>query len=106
MPWAKLGKSLVFTSCGFPFGRHVRPPILKGPTNSFFLASTEITVPPGVQQLAQHGFDLMALGGLAIQLCHQIQHHLLQDLRIFREMLGVDNPHSKAARRGSRLVSP
>jgi hypothetical protein len=30
----------------------------------------------------------MALGGLAIQLCHQIQHHLLQDLRIFRKMVG------------------
>src|SRR5215469_2558091 len=46
LPFAKLGKSLVFTSCGFPCGRHVRPAFLKGPTNSFFLASTEITGSP------------------------------------------------------------
>ena len=31
----------------------------------------------GIQQLAQQGLDLVALGELAIQLRHQVQHHLL-----------------------------
>ena len=35
--------------------------------------------------------------GPTTQLCHQIQHHLLQDLRIFREMLGVDSHVSKSS---------
>src|ERR1017187_10662719 len=35
------GKSGTLTLCGFPCGRHVRPPFLKGPTNSFFFVSTD-----------------------------------------------------------------
>ena len=55
------------------------------------------TVPSGVQQLAQQGFDLVALGGLAIQLGHPIQHHLLLDRWIVRKMLGVDSHVSKSS---------
>jgi hypothetical protein len=46
LAFGQAGEVLVFTSCGLPFGRHVRPAFLKGPTNSFFLASTEITGSP------------------------------------------------------------
>ena len=35
------------------------------------------TVAPGIQQLAQQGLDFVPLGALAIQLRHQVQHHLL-----------------------------
>jgi hypothetical protein len=34
-------------------------------------------VAPGIQQLAQQGLDFVSLGELAIQLRHQVQHHLL-----------------------------
>src|SRR3954452_22716401 len=34
------------TASGNPLGRHARPPFLKSPTSSFFLASTEITGSP------------------------------------------------------------
>jgi hypothetical protein len=45
---------------------------------------------PGIQQLAQQCFDLRSLGGLAIQLHHEVEHHLLQDPGIFRKMFGID----------------
>ncbi len=35
------------------------------------------TVAPGIQQLAQQHLDFVPLGALAIQLRHQVQHHLL-----------------------------
>jgi hypothetical protein len=44
----------------------------------------------GVQQLAQQCLDLGSLGGFAIQLRHQVEHHLLQDPGIFRKMFGID----------------
>ena len=34
-------------------------------------------IAPGIQQLAQQGLDFVPLGALAIQLRHQVQHHLL-----------------------------
>ena len=44
----------------------------------------------GIQQLAKQGFDLAAFAKLVIQLRHQIQHHLLQSLWVFRQMFGID----------------
>ena len=44
----------------------------------------------GVQQLAQQRLDLGSLGAFAIQLRHQVEHHLLQDLGIFRKVFGID----------------
>jgi hypothetical protein len=44
----------------------------------------------GIQQLAQQRFDLRSLGGLAIQLRHQVEHHLLQNPGIFRKVFGID----------------
>src|ERR1035437_2888937 len=45
-PSAMDGKSCSFTRYGLPLGRHVRPPFFKGPTNSFFFASTDSTRSP------------------------------------------------------------
>src|SRR4051795_3440122 len=39
-------KSCTRPASGDPLGRHARPPFLKSPTSSFFLASTEITGSP------------------------------------------------------------
>ena len=36
-----------------------------------------LAIAPGIQQLAQQGLDFVAFGELAIQLCYQVQHHLL-----------------------------
>jgi hypothetical protein len=49
-----------------------------------------LTVALGIQQLAQQGFDFAPLGELAIQLRHQMQHHLLEELGIFREMFWIE----------------
>ena len=44
----------------------------------------------GVQQLAQQALDLRSLGELTIQLRHQVQHHLPQQLWIVGKMFGID----------------
>ncbi len=41
-------KSWTFTSSGWPFGRHSRPPLRYRPTNSFFFVSIEATGWPRV----------------------------------------------------------
>ena len=55
-----------------------------------------LAVPLGVQQLAQQGLDFVALGELAIQLRHQVQHHLLQDSGILRKVFGIDGHESNS----------
>src|SRR3954447_708850 len=45
-PSSLMRKSCTRTASGDPLGRHARPPFLKSPTSSFFLASTEITGSP------------------------------------------------------------
>jgi hypothetical protein len=48
------------------------------------------TVAPGIQQLAQQHLDFVPLSALPIHLRDQIQHHLLQDLGIFRKMFRIE----------------
>src|SRR3954468_20646019 len=43
LPRVLSAKSCTLTASGEPFGRSSLPPFLKGPINSFFLVSTEIT---------------------------------------------------------------
>jgi hypothetical protein len=53
-----------------------------------------LPIAPGVQQLAQHRLDLVALDGLPIQLSHQVQNHPLENLGIVGKMLGIDGHES------------
>ena len=42
-----------------------------------------------IQQLTQKSLDFVPLAELAIELRHQIQHHLLEDLGIFWKMFWI-----------------
>ncbi len=44
-----------------------------------------------IEQFAQQRLELAPFAEFAIQLRHQIQHHLLQALGIFRQMLRIDS---------------
>ena len=44
----------------------------------------------GIQQLPQQALDLGALASLAVQLRHQVQHDVLESLRIVRKMFRIE----------------
>ena len=79
----RLGRRFCFRLPRLPGGREQRQLIRRK-----LLA---LAVPSGIQQFAQQALDFVSLGELPVQLRHQVQHHLLEDLGIFRKVFGVES---------------
>src|SRR3954447_26598215 len=100
-------KSCTRTASGDPLGRHARPPFLKSPTSSFFLASTEITGSPAasaVLTLASMKANWVDSSGRRNTAYVSCSEELVQSLGRCPPAQGLSRPAVEGDRHGRKIV--